>query len=71
MMLRTDFCRPDHTRFGGIIYPSDFETEWHGKKNRDFSMIASRIAGDKRFDEQCRQNIQNRIGRNEYASLQK
>lgn len=71
MMLRTDFRRQDHTCFGGIIYPSDFETEWHGKKNQNFSMTASRIAGDKRFDEQCRQNIQNRIGRNEDADLQK
>ena len=70
-MIRTNFCKPDHRHFGGIIYPSDFETEWHGKKNQNGSMIASRIMGDKRFDEHCRQNIQNRIRRDEYANIQK
>lgn len=68
-MLITNFCKPDHTRFGGIIYPSDFETEWKGRKNQNGSMIASRIASDRRFDEQCRQNIQNRIRRNEYENI--
>lgn len=68
-MTKTNFYKPDHTHFGGIIYLSDFETEWKGKKNQNGSIIASRIAGDKRFDEQCRQNIQNKIGRNEYAKI--
>lgn len=68
-MLKTNFYKPDHTRFGGMIYLSDFETEWKGKKCQNSSMIASRIAGDMRFDQQCRQNIQNRIRRNEYANI--
>ncbi len=70
-MIKTNFYKPDYTRFGGIIYSSDFETEWKGKRYQNGSVIASRIAGDKRFDEQCRQNIQNRIRRNEYESIQK
>lgn len=46
----------DHTKFGGIIYPSDFSTDYQGKDNSDGSTIANRIARDKRFDEQCRRN---------------
>lgn len=46
----------DHTKFGGIIYPSDFSTDYRGKDNSNGSTIANRIARDKRFDEQCRRN---------------
>lgn len=46
----------DHTKFGGIIYPSDFSTDYRGKDNSDGSTIANRIARDKRFNEQCRRN---------------
>lgn len=42
----------DHTRFGGIIYPSDFNT------NYSDGNFASRIEQDKKFDEQCRKNIE-------------
>lgn len=47
----------DHTKFGGIIYPSDFNTDYRGKDNTHGSTIASRIISDKKFDEQCRKNI--------------
>lgn len=46
----------DHTKFGGLIYPSDFNTEYRGKTNTNGSEIANRIAGDKKFDEQCKRN---------------
>ena len=46
-----EFYEVDHTRFGGIIYPSDFDTR-HTNGN-----IASRIENDRKFDEKCRKNI--------------
>lgn len=32
--------------FGGIIYPSDFNTDYRGKDNTNGSNIASRIISD-------------------------
>ena len=54
--MRETFCKTelyqvDHTKFGGVIYASDFNTDYT-KGN-----IASRIESDKRFDEQCRKNL--------------
>lgn len=46
----------DHTTFGGIIYPSDYNTDNLGKNNYNGSPIANRIANDNKFDEQCRKN---------------
>ena len=46
----------DATRFGGIIYASDFETDFRGKDSPHGSSIAKRIMQDWRFDEQCRKN---------------
>lgn len=40
----------DHTTFGGLIYPSDFNPYPSGT-------IAGRIENDKKFDHQCRINI--------------
>lgn len=51
---RTGIYKVDHTQFGGIIYPSDFDTSYSNGN------IASRIANDKKFDEQCRKNILNK-----------
>ena len=70
-MIRTPYCKTDHTRFGGIIYPTDFETKRREKNNQNGSLIASRIISDRRFDEQCRQNIQGKTGRNKYAIISK
>ncbi len=36
----------DRTKFGGIIYPSDFNTNYRGKDNTNGSQIASRIETD-------------------------
>lgn len=45
----------DHTTFGGVIYESDFETDYRGKDQKE-SSIARRIEADKRFDMQCMKN---------------
>ena len=44
----------DYTKFGGIIYPSDYNTHYAN------SYVATRIESDKKFDVQCRRNILNR-----------
>ena len=36
--------------FGGIIYPSDFNTDYRGKNNINGSTIASRIMSDWNWD---------------------
>lgn len=53
----------DHTKFGGIIYPSDYNTNNIGKNNYNGSPIVARIARDEKFDRQCRNNME-RIERN-------
>ena len=47
----------DYTTFGGIICPSDYNTELRGKLNTKGSPIAKRIMSDNKFDIQCRRNI--------------
>lgn len=47
----------DHTKFGGFIYLSDFQTDHKGRDNTNGSSIASRIARDQRFDEECKKNL--------------
>lgn len=56
----TEKYNVDHSTFGGIIYQSDFETDYRGKDNNNGSSIAQRIVSDLKFDEQCRKNIENR-----------
>lgn len=51
---RYGIYKSDHTKFGGIIYPSDFNT------NHASGTIAERISRDLKFDEQCRRNILHR-----------
>lgn len=46
----------DHTKFGGLIYPSDFDTNYRGKDNTYGSSIAMRIISDRKFDDQCKKN---------------
>lgn len=52
---KTKNNKTDHTKFGGIVYISDFNTS-HTNGN-----IAARIANDQRFDKQCQKNLINRI----------
>lgn len=44
----------DHTKFGGVIMPSDYNTNFTNANT------ASRIENDRKFDNQCRRNILNR-----------
>ncbi len=57
----------DHSTFGGIIYQSDFETDYRGQDNNNGSSIAQRIVSDLKFDEQCRKNIENRERNKKYG----
>lgn len=50
----------DHTKFGGFIKLSDFNTDYRGKDNTYGSPIAQRIILDWKFDEQCRKSIKSR-----------
>lgn len=43
--------------FGGIIYPSDYNTDYRGKDNTQGSQIAKRIISDQNFDYRCKRNI--------------
>lgn len=54
----------DPTRFGGIIYYSDFNTDFRGKDNTNGSEIARRIISDWGFDMRCKRNIENNKSRN-------
>lgn len=45
------------TTFGGIIYESDFCTEYGGGEARE-SAIAGRIFNAWKFDQQCRRNAE-------------
>lgn len=47
----------DHTRFGGLIYLSDFDTNYCKRESNKSSVIASRILSDEMFDKTCRKNI--------------
>lgn len=47
----------DHTKFGGIIYPSDYNTDYRGKDTKE-SQIAKRIISDRNFDYMCNRNIE-------------
>lgn len=57
----------DHTKFGGLVFPSDFNTDNRGKNNYGGSQIAIRIATDSNFDKQCKKNIED-IERNKNYS---
>lgn len=41
----------NHNTFSGLIFASDFYTDYDGTRS-----VAGRIASDLRFDEQCRRN---------------
>lgn len=45
--------------FGGLIFESDFNTEYSGRREKE-SPAALRIVAARRFDEQCRLNAQAR-----------
>lgn len=41
----------DHTKFGGLIFLSDFNTDNRGKNNTNGSKIAIRIESDRQREE--------------------
>lgn len=49
----------DHTKFGGVIYLSDYNTDNIGKNNYNGSPIANSIVSDRNFDNQCQKNREN------------
>lgn len=53
---RYGIYKVDHTKFGGIIYPSDFNTDYRRKNNTNGSPIANRIANDAKLDKRWRKN---------------
>lgn len=48
--FRTGVHKVNHSTFGGIIYFSDFNTNYRGKDNINGSSIASRIANDYQWE---------------------
>lgn len=54
-MTETKITTWNHNTYGGLIFPSDYCTDYKGIGN-----IASRIASDLRFDQQCKKNAENR-----------
>ena len=57
MKFLVDEYRHDHRSFGGVINPSDFNTDYRGNDNKR-SSIADRIFTDWKFDNECRKNIE-------------
>lgn len=53
---RTGIYKVDHTTFGGIILPSDFNTDHRGKDTPNGSSVAKRIFMDWNFDKKCKGN---------------
>ena len=51
---KTGNYKVDHATFGGLIYQSDFNTDYSGNTNANGSVVASKIASDWRFDESCK-----------------
>ena len=56
---RTGTYKVDHKTFGGIIYASDFNTDYRGKDTPNGSYIADRIIGDWIFDKKNKLNGEN------------
>ncbi len=52
--LRTETFDKEHIHFGGIIYYSDFNTDYRGNDNTNGSTIASRIESDFRREKKMK-----------------
>lgn len=64
IIYRTGRVNTNPSTFGGIIYASDFETEYYPEHGRH---IADRIASDWKFDKQCKKNELSRDKRKEWT----
>lgn len=62
---KTKNYKVDYSTFGGIIFPSDYNTELSKNLNIKGSSIASRIISDRNFDNQCRKNMEIRMRKGE------
>lgn len=58
----TETFDKEHIHFGGIIYPSDFNTGYRGKDNTNGSTIATRIESDFRREKKMLINNNFKIG---------
>lgn len=70
VLTRGNYKR-SHRYFGGVIYESDFSTEYPGYDCPNGSYIASRIFSDHRFDERCKRNDEKRNQKSSYNAKQK
>ncbi len=52
--LRTETFDKEHIHFGGVIYSSDFNTDYRGNDNTNGSTIASRIESDFRREKKMK-----------------
>ena len=50
-MTKNYYKTENHNTFGGLIFASDFNTDYRGKDSQNGSSIASRILSDWKFDE--------------------
>ena len=55
---KTGIYKVDRSKFGGLIHPSDYSTDYRGKDNTRGSAIAQRIISDRNFDYRCKKNIE-------------
>lgn len=53
-----------HRQFGGVIYQSDFNTDYRGNDNTNGSIIASRIQSEYRHFAKLRKDGRRRYGWN-------
>lgn len=58
----TNNFQTKNSTFGGIIYFSDYYTDYR-KGNNNGSTIAQRIISDRYFDLKCKNNILNNLSR--------
>ncbi len=60
----TESFDKEHTHFGGIIYLSDFNTDYRIQENKYGSSIAARIESDFRWEKNLMKGTVNKICKN-------
>lgn len=63
LKVKTETFDKDHKHFGGLIYQTDFNTDYRGMDNLNGSPIASRIETDFRREKKLYQCNSNNITR--------
>lgn len=63
LLLKPTRSAADPSCFGGILYLSDFNTEYRRKININGSAAARRILSDLRFDKSCKEIKENQKNR--------